>query len=255
MVGAHIVWHTEDVATTAKTVRERARAELVAAIKASARRQLAASGATALSLRAIARELEMASSAIYRYFPSRDELLTALIIDAYDAVGEISERADEEHARDRPAARWLAVCRAIRAWAHANPHEYALVYGSPVPGYRAPADTVAHASRVALVLARVVLDGVARRGRPTGVGNDDIDRAFHDAALRELMANVSPEVVTRSLMAWTELFGLISMELFGHLVGSVIDNDAFFDRAIELMGRFVGLPDDRSIRVGTKGGR
>jgi AcrR family transcriptional regulator len=239
--------HTANVATTAKTVRERARAELVAAIKASARGQLAASGATDLSLRAIARELEMASSAIYRYFPSRDELLTALIIDAYDAVGETAERADVGHAHDRLALRWLAVCRAIRAWAHANPHEYALVYGSPIPGYRAPSDTVEHASRVALVLARVLLDGVAGADPPPGA-TGNVDRAFQDVALRDLMADVSPEVVTRSLMAWTELFGLISMELFGHLVGSVIDNDAFFDRAIELIGRFVGLPEDQPIR-------
>jgi AcrR family transcriptional regulator len=234
--------HTGPVATTAKTVRERARAELVEAIKASARRQLTASGASELSLRAIARELEMASSAIYRYFPSRDDLLTALIIDAYDAVGQISETADARHEHERPAARWLAVCRAIRAWAHANPHEYALVYGSPIPGYRAPDDTVAHASRVALVLARVLVDGLPDRGSDVAaVAADDIDRAFQDVGLRELMAHVSPEVATRSLMAWTELFGLISMELFGHLVGSVIDYDAFFDRACALMGRFVGL--------------
>ena len=242
------------MATTAKTVRERARAELVAEIKASARRQLAASGASELSLRAIARELEMASSAIYRYFPSRDDLLTALIIDAYDAVGEISECADAEHAGERPAVRWLAVCRAIRAWAHANPHEYALVYGSPIPGYRAPDDTVAHASRVALVLARVLHDGVERRGRSAS-DDDDVDAPLHDAGLRELMADVPSEVVTRSLMAWTELFGLISMELFGHLVGSVADDDAFFDRAIELMGRFVGLPETEPMRGRTSGSR
>ena len=69
------------------------------------------------------------------------------------------------------------------------------------------------------------------------------------------MADVPPEVVTRSLMAWTELFGLISMELFGHLVGSVADDDAFFDRAIELMGRFVGLPETEPMRGRTSGSR
>ena len=232
------------MATTAKGVRERARAELVGEIKASARRQLAAGGASELSLRAIARELEMASSAIYRYFPSRDELLTALIIDAYDAVGEIAEQADVAVARERSTMRWPAVCRAIRVWAHANPHEYALVYGSPIPGYRAPADTVAHASRVAIVLAQVLRDGVARRGPAVTAEHGEVDRAFQDEGLRELMGDVPPEIVTRSLMAWTELFGLISMELFGHLVGSVVDNDAFFERAVELIGRFVGLADD-----------
>jgi AcrR family transcriptional regulator len=184
----------------------------------------------------------MASSAIYRYFPSRDDLLTALIVDAYDAVGEIAERADAAHRREPPSVRWVAVCRAVRSWALANPHEYALVYGSPVPGYRAPADTVAHAARVAYVLAALVREAAPRIATQPSPG-DDTDDALHDAALRELMVDVPPEIVTRSLMAWTELFGLISFELFGHLVGSVIDNDAFFDRAIELMGRFTGLGD------------
>jgi AcrR family transcriptional regulator len=235
---------TDHVATTAKGLRERARAELIGEIKASARRQLAASGASELSLRAIARELEMASSAIYRYFPSRDDLLTALIIDAYDAVGEIAEQADLQVAGERSSVRWSAVCLAIRAWSHANPHEYALVYGSPIPGYRAPDDTVAHASRVAIVLARVLRDGVARNAPAVSREAADVDRAFQDDGLRELMSDVPPEIVTRSLMAWTQLFGLISMELFGHLVGSVTDNDAFFDRAVELIGRFVGLADN-----------
>jgi AcrR family transcriptional regulator len=239
---------TGTVATTAKGLRERARAELIGEIKASARRQLAAGGASELSLRAIARELEMASSAIYRYFPSRDDLLTALIIDAYDAIGEIAEHADAQNHTDRPALRWAKTCRAIRAWAHANPHEYALVYGSPVPGYRAPADTVAHASRVAIVLALILREGLVSEGgsrhKPLVSPTDATDRAFQDEGLRELMHDVPPEIVTRSLMAWTQLFGLISMELFGHLVGSVTDNEAFFDRAVDLIGRFVGLVDD-----------
>jgi AcrR family transcriptional regulator len=236
------------MATTAKVVRARARAELIGEIKAAARRQLGVHGAPGLSLRAIARELEMASSAIYRYFPSRDDLLTALIVDAYDAVGDVAEHADDQHAGETPAVRWLEVCRAVRGWAHANPHQYALVYGSPIPDYRAPTDTIAHASRVANVLARLPVEAAARRAQsvpapsdsPTGEG---VDRVLHGDELRALMTDVPPEIVTRSLMAWTELFGLISFELFGHLVGSVTDNDAFFDRAIELMGRFVGFDE------------
>ena len=88
----------------------------------------------------------MVSSAVYRYFPSRDDLLTALIIDAYDAVGERAEAA-ERASRNRGAdARWLSVCEAVRAWALADPHEYALIFGSPVPGYAAPEATIAPAS-------------------------------------------------------------------------------------------------------------
>jgi AcrR family transcriptional regulator len=242
------------MATTAKGLRERARAELVDAIKQAARRQLAEGGASGLSLRAIARELEMASSAIYRYFPSRDDLLTALIIDAYDAVGEVAEATDARHGAESPRLRWAAVCRAVRAWARANLQEYALVYGSPVPGYRAPADTVAHAERVANVLAGLVRAGVAS-GSAAGTSpasaresDVDVDSALHDVALRALMPGVAPEIVTRSLMAWAELFGLISFELFGHLVGSVTDDDAFFDRAIDLIWCFVGF-DDAPVQV------
>ena len=77
-----------------KDARERARSEVVSAIKATASQHLAASGASALSLRAVARDLGLVSSALYRYFPSRDALLTALIVDAYDAVGAAAEQAD-----------------------------------------------------------------------------------------------------------------------------------------------------------------
>src|SRR5580704_5447298 len=120
-------------ATTPRTARERARAEITGEIKAVARRQVAELGSAALSLRAVAREVGMVSSAVYRYFPSRDDLLTALIVDAYNAVGEAAEVA-EHSSRDRGVVgRWLNVCQAVRAWALANAHEYALIYGSPVP--------------------------------------------------------------------------------------------------------------------------
>src|SRR3954471_586630 len=100
-------------------VRARARAALIEDIKAAARRQIAEGGAAALSLRAIARELGLVSSALYRYYESRDDLLTALIIDAYDAVGTVAEEAVP--ARGDFATRWLAVAKAIRGWAVANP--------------------------------------------------------------------------------------------------------------------------------------
>jgi AcrR family transcriptional regulator len=146
---------------TAAGTRARVRAELTREIADVARRHLASAGAAALSLRAVARELGMASSAVYRYFPSRDDLLTALIVDAYDALGEAAERAEAAAPRDDLRARWHAGCTAAREWALAHPHEYALLYGSPVPGYAAPETTIAPAARVALVLCRVLADGVA----------------------------------------------------------------------------------------------
>ncbi|MCL4152005.1 UNVERIFIED_CONTAM: hypothetical protein GTU68_056789, partial [Idotea baltica] len=129
-----------DSAAKAPGVRARVRAELTAGIKASARRQLAEDGATSLSLRAIAREMDMASSAIYRYFASRDDLLTALIVDAYESVGLVVEQANAGQSQSDYRGRFIAIGRSVRVWAQANPHEYALIYGSPVPGYAAPKD-------------------------------------------------------------------------------------------------------------------
>ncbi|MCU1659577.1 MAG: regulatory protein TetR, partial [Pseudonocardiales bacterium] len=143
------------------TVRARARAEMTEQIKQAARRHLAVDGPD-LSLRAVARDLGLVSSAVYRYFSSRDELLTALIIDGYDALGQAAERAEAVVARRDLAGRWLALGRGIRAWAIDNPHEYALLYGSPVPGYAAPQDTIGPATRPLLVMMSILRDGVER---------------------------------------------------------------------------------------------
>jgi AcrR family transcriptional regulator len=100
----------------------------------------------------------MVSSAVYRYFPSRDDLLTALIIDGQNALGSAAGDADAACRRDDEAASWLVACRAVRDWALAHPHEYSLVYGSPVPGYQAPEQTAGPATRVAAVLGKIISD-------------------------------------------------------------------------------------------------
>src|SRR4051812_23685726 len=144
-----------------RTARALARAELTRAILGRAGVQLAEVGPAALSVRQIARDLEMASSAVYRYFPSRDALLTALLIQAFDDLGEAVEAGDAEAARDDFRSRWAGIGGALRGWAVAHPHEYALTYGSPVPGYAAPADTVPSAQRVAVALLALVSDAHA----------------------------------------------------------------------------------------------
>ena len=233
--------------SASRTARERARAELTREIKQEARRQLAAHGAQGLSLRAVARELGMVSSALYRYFPSRDELLTALIIDAYDALGDAAEAADA----GRPAAdirgRWAATCHAVRNWALAHPHEYALIYGSPVPGYQAPQATVVPAARIARVAGGLVADAW-REARVAGGGAAPLtplppELAEQAAMVADAIAPGVPEpVIARLLIAWTQLFGMISFELFGQFVGSADPADAFFGYAVEQMADFIGLP-------------
>jgi AcrR family transcriptional regulator len=106
----------------------------------------------------------MASSALYRYFGSRDELLTRLIVDAYDSLGAAAEASEAAVDRDDLAGRFAAVCQAVRTWALANPNEYALIYGSPVPGYVAPAATVGPATRVSALLMWIIIDAAARAG-------------------------------------------------------------------------------------------
>ena len=229
-----------------KDARQRARSEVVEAIKTTAAQHLAQSGAAALSLRAVARDLGLVSSALYRYFPSRDALLTALIVDAYDAVGELAERADAAAvaAGAGHGARWLEVCRAVRRWAAAAPHEYALVYGTPVPGYSAPQDTVDPAMRIARVMTRIVMaaaaDGSLRPPSRPLPG----PRLVTDA-VSELTGGVPGEpyddLLERSLVLLTALVGTVSSLEFGHLHGALTDDDAWFDRAMAVAAEGVGL--------------
>ncbi|MCU1369190.1 MAG: Transcription regulator, TetR-like [Ilumatobacteraceae bacterium] len=226
------------------TPRAQARVERIAEIKGAARRQLVEVGSDGLSLRAVARELGVVSSAVYRYFASRDELLTALIIDGYDAVGSAAEDAVAASVGRPTDERWRAVARAVRMWAVANPHDYALIYGSPVPGYQAPADTVSPALRAPLAAMAVVRDGV-EAGDVEVTPASPVPRPVH-ADLTRIRAGIgfdlSDEVLARSLAAWTGLLGHISYVLFGHLRNGITDEDAFFEHQLarstaDLLGR------------------
>lgn len=230
----------------AATAREIARANLVESIKQTARAQIVAEGAARLSVRAVAREVGMVSSAVYRYFPSRDELLTALIIDAYDALGGAVERAVGGVPPARTRERWRRACAAIRDWATAAPQEYALLFGSPVPGYRAPQDTVAPAARVPAALIAVVQDGWTA-GRIRASGDPALPTLLSEQLTtvgRALAADVPPILMLRVAMAWTQLFGMVTFELFGQFVGSFDPADEFFDACVEALADVIGLIRD-----------
>ncbi|WP_163509613.1 TetR/AcrR family transcriptional regulator [Fodinicola acaciae] len=225
-----------------QTARERARTELTREIKEEARRQLAAEGAERLSLRGVARELGLVSSALYRYFPSKDELLTALIIDAYNAIGDAAETGAAGSAD--LVGRWRGACHGVRAWARAHPREYLLIYGATIPGYVAPQDTVGPAARVALVLLGIVREAAAA-GELTPVTAPPLSPGL-SRQIQALAASVGPElphgVLARAVLVWTQLFGLISFELTGQYVGSVDPADEFFEYAIGELAGFLGLP-------------
>ena len=218
------------IENASRTARERARIELTEEIKAVGRRQLAEHGSAALSLRAVAREVGMVSSAVYRYFPSRDDLLTALIIDAYDAVGARAEDAERATKKRDIAARWMSVSEGVRAWALENAHEYALIYGSPVPGYAAPEATIEPASRVPLALLRILAVGFAageiEPGRTPPMSRTI--RSDFAQLRREAAPDVPDAVLSRALAVWAQVLGNINLEMFGHLHNVVHDYDAFF---------------------------
>ncbi|MFI5843618.1 TetR/AcrR family transcriptional regulator [Catenuloplanes sp. NPDC051500] len=229
---------------TAPSLRRRVRAEMISEIKSVARRHLAADGAN-LSLRAVARDLGMVSSALYRYFANRDELLTALIVDAYNAMGEAVEAADATVDRDDYRGRLLAIAHAARDWAVASPAEYALIFGSPVPGYVAPQDTIGPASRQPLALVAVIRDAAAAgrltprlpvRDVPPPV---DVEMV---ALARVMNADLPPAVVALTMLGWVQIYGLISFDLFGHLLNSVIDRRTFFTHQIATVADLIGLP-------------
>jgi AcrR family transcriptional regulator len=229
---------------TAPSLRRRVRAEMIGEIKTVARRHLAADGAN-LSLRAVARDLGMVSSALYRYFASRDELLTALIIDAYNAVGDAAEAADAAVDRADYRGRLFAIARAVREWALASPSEYALIFGSPVPGYTAPQDTIGPASRQPLALVAVVRD-TARAGLLTPrMPMREVPQPVRDdlsAVARTLELEVPPAVMSLTLLAWVQIYGLISFDLFGQFNNSVNTRAEFFDLQVGTVADLIGLP-------------
>jgi AcrR family transcriptional regulator len=245
---ALILRHAVEMSPTSApmTARARARAELTEEIKREARHQLAEHG-TDLSLRAVARELGMASSAVYRYFPSRDDLLTALIVDAYDALGETAELALSD-AHEGVSERWVALSMAVRCWAVEHPHDYALLYGSPVPGYRAPQDTIAPAERVSLVALGIMHEGVAS-GEISLRGSLPVSRAVRNdlSALSETTGlDIPDHVLARGLLIWTALFGSISFELFGHFHNVIHDYPAFFESQMRRAARYLISGDGHS---------
>jgi AcrR family transcriptional regulator len=243
----------QDRPSVLQAARDRARAEVTRQILEAARRHLATAGASGLSLRAIARELGVSSSAVYRYVASRDELLTRLMVAAYDALGGAAETAEAASARDDLAGRWAAVCHAVRAWARAHPHEYALVYGTPVPGYTAPSATIVPAARIPTLLLGILADATGQLEPATA--DDDVlpDARLALTPVQSLIPSKVPDaLVQRGLMAWAALFGTVSFELFGqlhHVVGEEPgDRDAYFAECVRRWTTRLGINPEQTRR-------
>ena len=216
-------------------VREESRERTTAAILAAAREEIAAHGGGGLSMRAVAREVGMVSSAVYRYFPTREALLTAMILESYEGLAAALEGVRARRA-DR---RWVALGRAMRRWAVERPHEFQLIYGTPVPGYAAPPETVPAAAAV----ARPFLE-VAGGAGVAPFADRRLTRQMQ--VVTEAAEGVTAEGGAAVLAELAALIGLVTLELGGHLVGSADPADRLMDallaRQVETLGLGEGSP-------------
>ncbi|MFE4228088.1 TetR/AcrR family transcriptional regulator [Arthrobacter sp. NPDC056886] len=235
-------------ASRPRTPRERARAQTVADILRLGREHLALHGAAALSLRAVARDLGVVSSAVYRYVENREELLTLLLIDAYNELGDEVDAAVAAVPEADFGGRFAALGGAVRDWALREPSRYALLFGSPVPGYQAPAErTTGPGTRVITALIGI-LDGAFRAGRLAATGGRSpavaAGLAGDLAKIRtEFGLAVPDDLLARGALAWTSLFGAVSFEVFGQYgAGTFTAREELFGHHLAVLADVAGLP-------------
>jgi AcrR family transcriptional regulator len=188
--------------------RARYRRQVRAEVQTRAWEQISESGISALSLKAIAAQMGMTAPALYRYYGSRDELLTELILATYQDLAELVEATAE--GGETPGRRLADIADALRNWAVANPQRYLLLYGTPVPGYHAPDSATGLAQRI---FAPILAGFAAELG---------LDPA-------------NPEVLHRSLTFWTRLHGVLSLELAGHFSGMNFDPNHLYQDEVKTL--------------------
>ena len=188
-------------------------------IKETAWQQIAQLGAPALSLRAIARTLQITAPAIYNYFPHRDALVTALIIDAYTSFGDSQIAARDAQPPHNLTARLTATGMAYRAWALSHPHHYQLIFGTPIPGYQPPAEQILPAGTRSLSALASIIQQAHSQGRLISAGIPAIQPHFQPLQQYWLgqLGISNPNVLTIAMLIWARVHGLVSLEISGAL--------------------------------------
>ena len=227
------------------TRRERRRTETTEEIKEVALRLMAEGGPGAITLRAIAREMGMTANAVYSYFSTRDDLVTALIQDVYGELADTVIAARDACAPDRAAARIMAWACAFRKWSLANPEGFRLIYGDPVPGYRPPEGGAAPEAehRVCAGLTELAA-GAWPSAEPlyTDYGFDwsDFDPTLV-GEVRTEFPHLPPAVIAIALRIWGHLHGLVSLEIRGNLVAQTTNPDKLYRNEVHALIRSFGL--------------
>jgi AcrR family transcriptional regulator len=204
------------------------------AIKETAWKQTAEYGAAALSLRAIARELKITAPAIYNYFPSRDHLVTALIVDAYNSLADAQEASLVNIAVDKYSARLSALGMAYREWAVTYPQRYQLIFGTPIPNYYAPEEvTLPPAARALIPLTKAIQDiSTAGDLRTERFAKMTPKLKSMLAGWQKIEGGSDLEVLFLALVIWSRVHGLVMLEIGSHIPSSFDDPAEFFRREI-----------------------
>jgi len=214
------------------------------AIKDNARRLMAEKGSQGLSLRGIARAMDMTAPALYYYFGSMDDLITALILDAYNGLAEVVEAVAVTHADEAPYARLIKSLQAYRQWALDHKTEFQLIFGNPIPGYHAPTElTVPAATRSQIAIGRAIY-AMIEAGAQIPAYHLDMPDHLHarfEELVNQLEGDFRIEEVALTLSLYTHLQGLVIMELINHLPPTVIHMDDWFMLEIEKMLKDRGL--------------
>ncbi|WP_033339310.1 TetR/AcrR family transcriptional regulator [Catenuloplanes japonicus] len=226
------------------TPRQRYRDQVRTEIKAAALVQIRAGGVAALSLNAIAKQLGVSGPALYKYYGSKDDLLTELIIEGYDSAALHIAEAASAVREQTPRARLHALAGAYRAWAVENPHRFELLAGTPSPTYQAPPETVDHARDVFSSFLPVIGAG---RDWPAGAALIAQMRATDSPGAAEWAALHAPDadpalVLAGQVLLWSRLHGVVSLEVQGAFTGMGHDPATLLTMEMDSFADALGLP-------------
>ena len=210
-----------------KTVQQ---VDLQEAIKATAWKQIAEYGAATLSLRAIARELGITAPAIYNYFPRRDDLVTALIIDAYTSFGDSQVAARDAVPENDLTGRMLAIGMAYRSWALGQPQRYQLIFGTPIPGYEAPLEKVLPSAARSLSALVSVVDALRQAGKLNALDFPEVNERYKYSfeMWQTYGGNYAILSLSVAVLLWARVHGIVSLEIANNLPPFGTDGDALY---------------------------
>lgn len=241
-----ILYNNKKRPMSTKSHRERVHEETQAEILETAWRQIADQGAPALSLRQIAKEMGMTAPALYRYYESRDALVTALIVDAYTSLGAALEKARKEAKASAAAGRIRSVGMVYRDWALGHPQRYALIFGTPIPGYQAPMEITQPAAAGAMQPLVAELLAAHQSGEThfaeAGMALSPSLKEQFAGWGKSMDLDLPAELLYAALLAWSRIHGIVSLELDHHFESMIGEADNFFRSELDNLLRLLGIP-------------